>query len=251
MKTALALIALTSLMIPTETKTMAAVDPSGSPLVEIVSNLPMQDESRTFSVSNFDKLDLGSAFVINVRQGSGYKVVASGRPADLDDLESRVTGGKLSIRYKDKTWNRNRQRVTIDITMPTVSAIDFGGASRSTVTGFRNLKELAIEISGASSSTIEVDAERVLVDLSGASTINLNGQAKRLEGEVSGATSLRAYDLKLASAAVDVSGASNARLTVSDRLEAQASGASSVTYRGSASIRANTSGASSVRSSDR
>ena len=90
-----------------------------------------------------------------------------------------------------------------------------------------------------------------MVDLSGASNVTLTGQAKRLEGDVSGATTLKAYDLKVASAKVDLSGASSARMHVTDRLDADASGASSLTYRGSASIRSNTSGASSIKSVDR
>ncbi|WP_138993563.1 head GIN domain-containing protein [Larkinella sp. C7] len=252
MKRSLAFSLLTPFLLSTTVLSIAAISPSGSQLVEIMSALPVQDETRTFNVSNFDKLDLGSAFIIHVTRGSGYKVTASGRGDDLDDLEAKVINNKLQVRYKDKLgWNRNRQRVTVNVTLPDLKSVSFSGASRSDVTGFRNLKELAVDISGASTSTIEVDAERVLVDLSGASNVTLTGQAKRLDGEVSGATTLKAYDLKVSSAKVDLSGASSARMNVSDRLDADASGASSLTYRGSASIRSNTSGASSIKSVDR
>ncbi|RRB04338.1 head GIN domain-containing protein [Larkinella rosea] len=251
MKRPFALTLLTPFLLSVAVLSVAAISPSGSQLVEIMSNLSVQDENRTFNVSNFDRLDLGSAFIIHVSRGSGYKVTASGRSSDLDDLEAKVISNKLQVRYKDKNgWNRNRQRVTINVTMPDLRSVSFSGASRSDVTGFRNLKELGIDISGASTSTIEVDAERVMVDLSGASNVTLTGQAKRLEGEVSGATTLKAYDLKVANATVDLSGASSARMNVTDRLDAEASGASSLTYRGSASIRSNTSGASSIKSVD-
>lgn len=241
----------TPLLLSTVLISVAAISPSGSQLAEIMNILTVQEESRTFNVSNFDKLDLGSAFTIHVSHGSGYKVTASGRSSDLEDLEAKVSGGKLQVRYKDRLGNRNRQRVTVNITMPELSSVEFSGASRSDVTGFRNVKELGVSISGASSSTVEVDAERVMIDLSGASSVTLTGQAKRLQGDVSGATTLKAYDLKVASATVDISGASSARMHVTDKLDAQASGASNLTYRGSASLRSNTSGASSIRSSDR
>ena len=252
MKRSLAFSLFTPFLLSTTILSIAAISPSGSQLVEIMSALPVQEETRTFNVSNFDKLDLGSAFTIHVTRGSGYKVTASGRGDDLDDLEAKVISNKLQVRYKDKLgWNRNRQRVTVTITLPDLKSVSFSGASKSDVTGFRNLKELGVDISGASTSTIEVDAERVMVDLSGASNVTLTGQAKRLDGEVSGATTLKAYDLKVSSAKVDLSGASTARMNVSDRLDADASGASSLTYRGSASIRSNTSGASSIKSVDR
>ncbi|GAB3251410.1 hypothetical protein GCM10027347_09830 [Larkinella harenae] len=250
MKKPFSLSLLTSLLLSANLLSVAAISPSGTELAEMMI-LTAQEETRTFNVSNFDKLDLGSAFTIHVTRGNGFKVTASGRNSDLEDLEAKVVNGTLQVRYKDKLgWNRNRQRVTVNVSMPSLRAIDFSGASRSDVTGFRNLKELDIDISGASSSTIEVDAERLTVDLSGASSVTLTGQAKRLEGEVSGATTLKAYDLKVASAKVDLSGASSARVHVTDRLDAEASGASNLTYRGAASIRSNTSGASSIKGVD-
>ncbi|WP_266368385.1 head GIN domain-containing protein [Tellurirhabdus rosea] len=208
-----------------------------------------QDGTRTFNFSNFDRLDMGSAFVINVSQGSSYKISATGRQKDLDDLEAAVVGNKtLRIRYKSSDWRNNRrERVTFTITMPSLSGVSFGGASKSTVAGFRNQKVFDIDISGASSSTIDVDATDVHIDVSGASSVTLAGKARTLKGDVSGATSLKAYDLKLESAAVEASGASNAQLFVTSRLQADASGASSIRYKGSPSVQSNTSGASSVR----
>lgn len=251
MKTLFRIRQIVPLLLVPVAVSLAAVKPTPADLANPVHRKAVLDDTRTFNVSNFDRLDLGSAFVINVKQGSGFKVTATGRSEDLDDLEASANGGQLVVKFRNRSgWNQRRERVTINVTMPSLRGISFSGASKSTVTGFHNTKSLDIDISGASSSEIDVDAERVTIDFSGASNITLVGNAKRLDGDVSGATTLKAYDLKVASASVEVSGASNARLNVTDRLEAQASGASSVTYRGSASIRSNTSGASSVRSVD-
>lgn len=208
----------------------------------------LQDETRTFSVRDFDRLDIGSALQINVRQGSSFAVSASGRKSDIDDLEATVTGGKLRVRYRDTRWNNNRKGAKIEITMPQLRGIDFSGASRSTVSGFRNQGNLDVEISGASTSTVEIDATRLNLDLSGASNVTLTGKAETLAGEVSGATSLKAADLKLKDASLEVSGASSVRVNVTGKLNVDASGASSVRYRGDAAVRSNTSGASSVKS---
>jgi len=216
----------------------------------LVAPLAMaQDQTRTFSVSNFERLDIGSAMIINVSQGSGYNVTVTGRSEDLDDLEAVSSGGTLRVRYKDKNgWRKNRERVTVTITMPTLRGASFSGASKATVRGFRNQNALDLDVSGASTATIEVDAERVGIDFSGASTVTLTGKAKRLEGEISGATTLRGYDLSVEQAQLEASGASRAMVNVSGRLAANASGASSISYKGStSSIQANTSGASSVR----
>lgn len=215
-------------------------------LVSFTKPLIQDESTRTFSVSGFDKLDLGSAFTINVRQGSNFSVKATGQKRDLDELDANVSGGTLKVRYKEN-WNRNRKRVAFEITMPTLRGIDFSGASTSEVRGFKNQGNMNIDVSGASTSTIEIDADRVNVDFSGASTINLIGKANRVEGDISGATTLKAFDLQTKTVRLEVSGASGARVNASERLEIDASGASSVRYRGGASVSSNTSGASSVR----
>jgi Putative auto-transporter adhesin, head GIN domain len=56
--------------------------------------------TRTFSLTGFDRLSLGSAFEITVTKGN-HAVKVEGRKEDLNDLEADVSGGKLRIRYKD------------------------------------------------------------------------------------------------------------------------------------------------------
>lgn len=215
-------------------------------LLSFTSPALQEENTRTFSLNGFDKLDLGSAFIIHVRQGSQFSIKATGQKRDLDELDANVSGGTLKVRY-NQNWNRNRKRVTFEITMPTLRGIDFSGASTSDVRGFRNQGNMNIDISGASTATIELDAARINVDFSGASTVSLMGKAERMEGTISGATTLKAFDLATKQARLEVSGASGVRVNVSEKLDIDASGASSVRYRGGASVSSNTSGASSVR----
>ncbi|WP_051397821.1 head GIN domain-containing protein [Runella limosa] len=223
-----------------------------SALVVVTSSFtPKQDDSRisrTYDLKGFDRLSLGSAFEISVTKGN-YSVKVEGRKQDIDDLEAGVSAGKLRIRYKDSLgWGRNRKRVTVTVSMPTLKGLDLSGATTSRVSGFNDLGTLDLDISGASKSDIQVKAQKIIMDASGASSITLTGNANRIEGEVSGATSIRAYDFPVKEAFLDVSGASNVRVSVNGKMEVEASGASSVRYRGTASVRSNTSGASSVKS---
>jgi hypothetical protein len=208
----------------------------------------LSDEVRTFNVNGFDKVDIGSAFTIHVTQSSQFSVKASGRDEDLNDLEATVSGGSLKVRYKNSKWGwNNRKNVRIDVTMPQLRGMDFSGASTATVRGFKNQGNVSVEVSGASTANIDLDADRVSVDFSGASTVNLNGKATRMEGDVSGATTLKAYGLDTKQVVLEVSGASGASVLATERVSVQASGASSVRYRGGGSVSVNASGASSVR----
>lgn len=206
-------------------------------------------DDRTFSVSNFDKLDLGAAFTIHVRQGGSFSVKASGRDKDIQELEATVSNGTLKVRYKDKNWGMsNRERVTLDITMPALKAAELSGATTTDIRGFKNQGSIAFDVSGASKLDMDVDADKFMLDASGASTIVLVGSAERVVAEVSGASTLRAFDMNSKAVTISASGASSARVSATEALTAEASGASSVRYKGGATkVSSNSSGASSVR----
>lgn len=207
-------------------------------------------ETRGFNVSGFDKLSIGSAFKIDVKQGSRFSVSASGRTEDLQDLESSVKSGTLHLGYKNKGWNRSRKTVTVQITMPSLEAVDFSGACKANVGNFSGVKSMDIDVSGASQVTMSFSAPKVSFDLSGASSLILSGKGDVLNGEVSGASSFKGRDFSCKVANIDASGASSAAVVASSAVRVDASGASSIRYSGDVrdnEVHASTSGASSVK----
>jgi len=204
--------------------------------------------TRTLKVSDFTKLSMGSAFKINVEQGSGFRVTVAGREDDLDDLEYNVSRGTLQLGYKNNGWRKNRESVQVEITMPSLDGVDFSGASHAKVEGFRGGRGMNIDVSGASKVEMDFSADKVFVDLSGASRLVLRGKAETLEGEMSGASTFDGKDFPVKDANLEASGASSASVVASSALQADASGASRIRYSGSASqVRSSTSGASSIR----
>lgn len=210
-----------------------------------------QESKRSFDVSGFDKIDLGSAFVITVSKSNDFKVDVAGREQDLKDLIVKVSNGKLSVGYPNN-WGgwKNRKEVYVTITMPKLVGASFSGASKAKVTGFSGEK-LALDVSGASQATVDVDARNLSIDCSGASSLTITGNGDHINADVSGASTINAFDFKTAVANVDASGASGVKLYVTSKIVAEASGASSVRYKGGASsVVANTSGAGSVKSTN-
>ncbi len=205
--------------------------------------------TRNLDVSNFNRLDIGSAFTINVSKGP-FKVTAKGKEDDIKDLEAKVDNGELSIRYKDKkSWSMwgNHDNVYLNITMPALRAVDFSGATSSKVSGFTS-KQLSIDLSGASNATFDISADAIDVECSGASDLTLRGDADLLKVDLSGASELKASDLKVSEATIEASGASDAKLNVSNKIVANASGASDIKFKGSAkNVKKSSSGASSVK----
>ena len=207
---------------------------------------PRGEGTRTYDFRNFDELEMGHAFRVNVKAGSSFFVSAKGELNDLDDLNLFVENGKLVARYNN-SWRNRREPMYIDITMPDIQKVDFSGAVKAKLEGFENLPALEFELSGASKVDFEGSGRDFKLDLSGASELLMFGEGKYLDGELSGASQLDAFDLITQESDLELSGASAARVCVSEFLKVDASGASNVRYKGNPNVDKKTSGGSTVR----
>ena len=210
-----------------------------------------QFATRTFDLRDFDRLDIASSVDVEIKQGSFFSIIAEGRSKDLDDLEAKVKDGTLKVRRSDNGFHFNlgwkNRDVKMVITMPTIKGLTLSGSSDGVLQPFKNLKELQIELSGASDLMGSfADVDKINLHASGSSDGKFKGTARELVAQLSGASDLKAYDLQLKSATIHTSGASDAHLSVSDKLDVEANGASDVHYRGNPSVRQKTSGSSDV-----
>lgn len=206
---------------------------------------PEQSDQRTYGLTGFDAVQMGSAFQVDVRQGSAFAITASGDRRNLDDLDVRVSRGTLFAKYR---VHANRQHTTrFEITMPTLQSAEFSGAVNATVRGFSGNQNFDLHLSGASKADVDVNATNVQLYLSGASNLDLRGAFKRLDADASGASRLEAFNAPAEEADVEASGASYIRVNVSKNLKAVATGASSVVYRGNPTVDARPTGGSTVR----
>jgi hypothetical protein len=205
---------------------------------------PLWEDKRDFAVMDFDRLEMGSGFRIDVEQSSFFKVEAHGDARNLDDLEIFVNGNTLMARFKN---NANRKHTTrIEVKMPTLAGVNFSGGSYAEIEEFESDQQLDLSLSGGSLCELKVGYRKIKLVLSGGSKLDMEGLGDEMIAEVSGASELSAFDYPVRVADVNVSGASFGKVTVSDDLDAVASGASQLIYRGSPSVDSNVSGASAI-----
>jgi hypothetical protein len=206
--------------------------------------------TKKFKVANFNSIELGSAFEVHVHKGNVYAVSVTGREKDIDELEVSSSSGKLEIGYEAGwkwTWNNNRSKLVVNITLPRLNSGDFSGASKVDLQGFTNEEEMTLIFSGASKGLIEgLHADKLKIELSGASDCKITGHTDYLKVEASGASHLKALDFFARNVDVDASGASSAQVHVQKSLKVDASGASHVKYKGSPVIVKDLSGAASL-----
>ena len=206
--------------------------------------------TKKFKVANFNSIELGSAFEVHVHKGNVYAVSVTGKEKDIDELEVSSSSGKLEIGYESGwkwTWNNNRSKLVVNITLPRLNSGDFSGASKVDLQGFTNEEEMSLVFSGASKGLIEgLHADKLKIELSGASDCKITGHTDYLKVEASGASHLKALDFFARNVDVDASGASSAQVHVQKSLKVDASGASHVKYKGSPVISKDLSGAASL-----
>jgi len=188
---------------------------------------------KQYDVTGFEKIRVGGAFVVRVEKGDVFKVVADGREEDIDDIEVKVEDGTLRVdnRKKIKLLG-NIKRVGLTITVPTIKEVDLSGATLSKITGFNNLNDLKVEISGASKTLIDINAKKLNLDVSGASKVELRGSATNLEADIAGACNLEAEQMNIQTADVEASGISKVSLGNIPNLRSNASGASRIRRQG-------------------
>ncbi len=198
--------------------------------------------------SEFDKVEVSNSFAVTLARADHFKVIVH-----IDDnlaKHLRVSQHKrvLKISMDSKySYSVGRKSMRVEISMPHLAGLDLSGATRARVSGFSSTNDLEIELSGASSVTGELTAKKVKLDMSGASSIELRGSADYMTLDASGASHAELADFLLIGSDVDLSGASEAEVSVSGKLDISASGASQLAYSGNPEIGSlDTSGASSI-----
>jgi Putative auto-transporter adhesin, head GIN domain len=213
-------------------------------IVKIDDPLPAyREQEQYYYLKNFDQLNMGSAFVVNVYQGNTFQMQAIGDEQDLDDLDVYVRNGVLYARYVG--YSSRRYKMTINITMPSISEVDFSGASDTYIEGF-SVRYLNVFLSGSSRLKIDSDVQNLNFNVAGASQLNMIGDGEKIIGEVSGASQVNNFSFVANEQTLSISGASKARINVLRFLRVAASGASNVRYRGNPTLEKSISGASVV-----
>jgi hypothetical protein len=183
-------------------------------------------ETREMDLSGFTRLDVSHAFRVYLTQSDTFRVIITADDNVWDSLEVSMWRDTLKLGFEPGAFTVQDVTHEAEISMPTLKAVELSGASR--LSGDIESGDLAVDVSGASQLTLDGSGGDLTLDASGASKVDLS-------------------QFVVGDANVDASGASQVTVNVEGRLDADASGASRVYYRGNPTLgRIDTSGASRV-----
>lgn len=203
--------------------------------------------TREFDYSDFDQVEISSAFNARVNQSQDYQV-----EIQLDDnfeeyLIVEKSGTTLKIGLQPTASILGNVTLEADITMPELVGLEASGSTDIDISGFKSSQALAIDLSGSSTLNGDIESGDVTFDSSGSSDAKLTGSGGKLILETSGSSSIDLSEFKVADADLDVGGSSDVTVNASGTLDVKATGSSDVTYLGSPTIGSiDTSGSSSV-----
>lgn len=193
-------------------------------------NEPKNTETR--AIASFNAIEVsGNIEVEFTRDDSLGSLTIEASKAFLPKIVTKVENGVLRI-YSDEIFlNRTaRVRVAVD----SLTRVECSGASRVTADDPIKAANLVLKVSGAGDVSLNVKGAKLVdVDVSGASKADLNGSSEAIKVECTGASNVDAEALETKTAYVRASGASDASVFASVRLDAGASGASHIGCKGS------------------
>lgn len=199
----------------------------------------------------FTRVDASGSVDVYVKQDSvyGIRVEADENLFPYIVVENR--NGTLKIHERRGVRLRPTRTVKVYISGPALNGFEVSGASdlisENTIT---SKETISVSLSGAGTIKMTVDAPKVEAGLSGAGTVTLKGETRDFKVSGSGSSDINCFDLLAENTRVDLSGAGDADVYASVKLDVAVSGAADIRYRGNATVNKSISGAASVRKAD-
>ena len=204
--------------------------------------------TQTRNVSGFTGVSVSSSIDLYLKQDSGFNV----KVETDDNLQQYIIvsedRGVLYIKQADNTNLDETGKIKVYVSAPLFRKMEASGACNIFSENMLSSNEaMDIDLSGSSDARLELKAPRVEAGLSGASTLILKGESKELSIDGSGSSNIRCFDMQTEQTKIDVSGACDAEVFASVKLDVHASGSSDIKYKGNAAVSQDISGAGSVK----
>ena len=206
-------------------------------------------ETEEYDLRNFTRVEVGSAFEVEIVQSGSYGVSITADDNLFDYVQISAQSNTLRIGLKTAGYFDITARV--EITLPLLLSLGLSGATWCTISGFTtgdfdadvsgasslelvgiSAGNIRFDISGASRVTGSLTSGDTEFDLSGASSIQLEGSASDMAINASGASRVELAGFAANNANIRLSGASTGTVNLDGRLDADLSGASNLRYTG-------------------
>ncbi len=160
---------------------------------------PAGAAERSYSVTDFDKVQVDGPYRVTVTTGRGSAARAEGSTEALDHISVDVQSGTLRVRRNRSAWGGYPSEgigpVTIALTTRDLSNASVVGSGSLDIDRAKGLR-VDLSVSGSGRLTVgAVDADTLMVGLLGGGRITVAGRARQLKATVQGSGDLAAAGL--------------------------------------------------------
>jgi hypothetical protein len=184
----------------------------GSPAGPVIGS--GHGSAKVWNITEFSEVRVGSTFQARISKGERFKVETSCDDNVIPYLQVFKEGKMLKIGLEPQREYRLKEPLKVEVVLPALDGLDVGGASKATVAGFRSEKDFKLRLHGASTLEGSIEVGGADLDVSGACLLKLSGSARTTRLSASGASHLKLGEFPLKQCAIELSGASSARLLV-------------------------------------
>lgn len=213
-----------------------------TPILLIISYLAVAQEKVFYDVNAqkrevsgvFHSIRVSDGINLYLSQSDTEGVVVSATEVQYrDKIKTVVEDGVLNIDYGNVTgWNWNTRQLKVYVAVKSIKVIRATGGSDVFVQGVLAGEELSMKFSGGSDFKGAVAVTNLTVEQSGGSDVRIKGKAVNVKVEASGGSDFKGYDLLADYAIIQASGGSDADITVTKEIAADATGGSDINYKG-------------------
>ncbi|MFL5744502.1 MAG: head GIN domain-containing protein [Niastella sp.] len=231
-----------------------------TPILLLINIMAISQEKIIYD-ANAEKREVGSFQSIRVSDGIDLYliqsteeglVVSATEIAQRDKMRTVVENGELRIFLNGGGFNWKGRKFKAYVSVKTLNKLRATGGSDIIIQGELKLDKLNLELAGGSDFNGQVAVTDLTVDQSGGSDVHMKGSVVNLRIDAHGGSDFKAEELVAEYAIIDVSGGSDATLTVNKEMAAEASGGSDVKYKGHPVIKyKSATGGGSVRNVDK
>jgi hypothetical protein len=211
----------------------------------------LAQNKETRDVGDFDEIIMRVSGKVLITQGNKNEVILEGDEDLLEEIETEVRGGRLSIKNERERWwssSRRRERLTVYITVKKLRGAYISGSGDIVSQNTLKTDDFTASIAGSGDIEIALEADYVEAKISGSGNIELSGSSDRARLSISGSGKYVADKLEVGDYRVSMSGSGRGSINLNGDLDVRISGSGKIYYMGNpTSVNSSVSGSGSVR----